>query len=261
MSLGIATGTPVGELLRGWRGRRRLSQLELAGRAGVSPRHVSFVETGRARPTRTMLLRLCDELDVPLREQNRVLLAGGFSPQHPVSELGAPGLAVVHEAVERVLAAHAPYPALVVDHAWDLVSANDPVYALLAGVPEWLLEPPVNVVRLTLHPDGLAGRISNLGQWRAHLLHRLGRELELSNDERLDDLLGEVAGYRGGQEPPPDPGALVVPLRLRTADGTELSLFSTTTVFGTAREVTVSELTIEAFYPADARTRGLLTGE
>jgi hypothetical protein len=208
-----------------------------------------------------MLLRLCDELDVPLREQNRVLLAGGFSPQHPVAEPGAPGLAVVHEAVERVLAAHAPYPALVVDHAWDLVSANDPVYALLAGVPEWLLEPPVNVVRLTLHPDGLAGRISNLGQWRAHLLHRLGRELELSNDERLDDLLGEVAGYRGGQEPPPDPGALVVPLRLRTADGTELSLFSTTTVFGTAREVTVSELTIEAFYPADARTRGLLTGE
>jgi transcriptional regulator with XRE-family HTH domain len=249
----------AGRLLRSWRERRRLSQLELAGRAGVSARHLSFVETGRSRPTAEMVLRLCGRLDVPLREQNRVLLAAGFAPAHPVHALAEPEMSAVHDAVERVLEAHVPYPALVIDQAWDLVAANDPVYGLLAGVSPRLLEPPVNVVRLTLHPDGLAPRIGNLGQWRAHLLDRLAHDLAASGDARLEELLEEAGGYPGPADPGSGSGALVVPLRLRTADGDELSLFSTTTVFGTPREVTLSELAIESFYPADTRSRSLLT--
>jgi transcriptional regulator with XRE-family HTH domain len=261
MPSSVDTAEPAsdaGRLLRGWRERRRLSQLELAGRAGVSARHLSFVETGRSRPTPEMVLRLCDPLDVPLREQNRVLLAAGFAPAHPVHALDGPEMAVVHEAVERVLEAHAPYPALVIDQAWDLVAANDPVYALLAGVTAELLEPPVNVVRLTLHPEGLAPRIGNLGQWRGHLLDRLAHDLAASGDVRLEALLEEVGAYPGEADPGSGTGALVVPLRLRTADGVELSMFSTTTVFGTPREVTLSELAIESFYPADAQSRSLL---
>jgi transcriptional regulator with XRE-family HTH domain len=165
----------VGRQLREWRERRRLSQLELASTAGVSPRHLSFVETGRSRPTSTMILRLAEHLDVPLRERNRLLLAGGFAPAHPERSLGEPSMSAVHDALERLLEAHAPFPALVVDRGWDLVSANDPVYALLAGVPASLLEPPVNVIRLTLHEDGLASRIANLAEWRDHLLHRACR--------------------------------------------------------------------------------------
>jgi transcriptional regulator with XRE-family HTH domain len=248
----------AGRLLRGWRERRRLSQLELAGRAGVSARHLSFVETGRSRPTAAMVLRLCGRLDVPLREQNRVLLAAGFAPVHPEHPFAAPEMSAVHEAVERILGAHAPYPALVIDQAWDLVAANDPVYALVDGVSSWLLEPPVNVVRLTLHPDGLAPRIGNLGQWRGHLLDRVAHDLAASGDVRLEELLEEVGAYPGGADPGSGAGALVVPLRLRTAQGAELSMFSTTTVFGTPREVTLSELAIESFYPADAPSRSLL---
>jgi transcriptional regulator with XRE-family HTH domain len=248
----------AGRLLRAWRERRRLSQLELAGRAGVSARHLSFVETGRSRPTAEMVLRLCGRLDVPLREQNRVLLAAGFAPAHPVHALAEPEMSAVHDAVERVLEAHVPYPALVIDQGWDLVAANDPVYGLLADVSPRLLEPPVNVVRLTLHPDGLAPRIGNLGQWRAHLLDRVAHDLAASGDPRLEELLEEVAGYPGPADPGSGGGALVVPLRLRTAGGEELSMFSTTTVFGTPREVTLSELAIESFYPADARSRSLL---
>jgi len=256
--MSVTTGAPVGHLLRAWRERRRLSQLELASGAGVSPRHLSFVETGRSRPTSAMILRLADHLDVPLREQNRLLLAGGFAPAHPERSLDEPPMAAVHEAVERVLAAHAPFPALVVDRGWDLVSANEPVYALLEGVAPWLLEPPVNVIRLTLHTDGLAGRITNLGQWRGHLLHRLGRELAATGDARLRRLLEELRGPdEPGASPPPD--ALVVPLRLRAPGVGELSMFSTTTVFGTPYEVTLSELAIESFYPADAETRTRLT--
>jgi transcriptional regulator with XRE-family HTH domain len=256
--LGTAGPPPhAGRLLRGWRERRRLSQLELAGRAGVSARHLSFVETGRSRPTADLVLRLCGPLDVPLREQNRVLLAAGFAPAHPVHGLAEPEMSAVHDAVERVLEAHAPFPALVIDQGWDLVSANDAVYALLGGVSTWLLEPPVNVVRLTLHPDGLAPRIGNLGQWRAHLLDRVAHDLAASGDVRLEELLEEVSSYPGPVDPGSGTGALVVPLQLRTADG-ELSMFSTTTVFGTPREVTLSELAIESFYPADTQSRSLL---
>ncbi|MCD4532707.1 helix-turn-helix transcriptional regulator [Nocardioides sp. cx-169] len=245
----------AGDLLRDWRRRRNLSQLELAHRCGVSTRHLSFIETGRSRPTSAMILRLCDRLAVPLREQNRVLLAGGFAPVHPEHRLDEPPMAEVAAAIDGILTAHQPYPALVLDPGWDLVAANDAVYALLDGVAAHLLEPPVNVVRLSLAPDGLAPRIVNLDEWRSHLLARLRREYDAARDERIASLLAEL------DEPGPhavSPG-LVVPLRLRI-DGAELRLLSTTTVFGTPREVTLSELAIEAFYPADQATRRALAG-
>ena len=248
----------AGVLLRDWRRRRNLSQLELASRAGVSTRHVSFVETGRARPTPTMILRLCDELAVPLREQNRVLHAGGFAPAHPEHRLSEPPMAEVAEAVEAILASHSPYPALVIDPGWDLVSANDAVYSLLDDVAPRLLEPPVNVIRLSLDPEGLAARITNLDEWRGHLLARLRHEYDLSRDERIAALIEEHAPSAGSTATPQQTPGLVVPLRLRQGED-ELRLWSTTTVFGTPREVTVSELAIEAFYPADDTTRRLIT--
>jgi transcriptional regulator with XRE-family HTH domain len=254
--------TEAGALLREWRTRRHLSQLDLAHRAGVSTRHLSFVETGRARPTSEMVLRLCDHLAVPLREQNRCLLAAGHAPAHPEHALDAPPMAEVAAAIEAILAAHLPYPALVVDPAWDLVSANDAVYALLDGLPARLLEPPVNVVRLTLDPEGLSPRIANLAEWRAHLLGRLHREHDADRDPRLGALLADLDPDGATVTTPPSSPGIVVPLRLRVgaaADAPVLSLLSTTTVFGTAREVTVSELAIEAFYPADGATRALLS--
>ncbi len=248
----------AGSLLREWRRRRHLSQLDLAHRAGVSSRHVSFIETGRARPTSAMILRLCDHLAVPLREQNRCLLAAGFAPAHPELPLQAPPMAEVAAAIEGILEAHLPFPALVVDPGWDLVSANDAVYALLDGVAPALLEPPVNVVRLTLDPGGLAPRIVNLGEWRAHLLARLRAEHDADRDPRLAALLADLDGPAPAHEEGGERTAgILVPLRLRVGDAV-LSLVSTTTVFGTPREVTVSGLAIEAFYPADAATRAVL---
>lgn len=248
---------PAGLLIREWRQRRHFSQLDLAHRAEVSPRHLSWIETGRSRPTSAMVLRLCRHLEVPLRQQNQVLLAAGHAPAHPEHGLGDPPMAEANAALETILAAHAPYPALVVDRRWDLVSANDAAYALLGGVDADLLEPPVNVIRLSVHPRGLAPRIVNLGEWRAHLLERLRREHQASADPHLERLADEVAD--GGIEPVGS-SALVVPLRLRDAEGRVLSLISTTTVFGTPREVTLSELAIEAFYPADEATRRVLHG-
>ncbi|MGB0099761.1 MAG: transcriptional regulator, partial [Nocardioides sp.] len=214
-----------------------------------------FVETGRSHPTAAMIVRLCDELGVPLREQNRALLAGGFAPAHPEHGLDAPPMADVAAAIEAILTAHLPFPALVVDAGWDLVSANDAVYALLDGVAPRLLEPPVNVVRLTLDPHGLAPRIVNLDEWREHLLARLAHDLDTHHDPRVAALLDAIgpADVEAARSP-----GLVVPLRLRTPQG-ELSFISTTTVFGTPREVTISELAIEAFYPGDAATRAVLT--
>lgn len=246
----------TGALVRSWRQRRKLSQLELAHRAGVSSRHLSFVETGRSRPTSSMLLRLCESLTVPLREQNRLLLSAGFAPAHPEHALADPPMAQVADAIEAILSAHLPFPALVVDAGWDLVSANDAVYALLDGLPARLLEPPVNVIRLTLAPDGLAPRILNLPEWRAHLLTRLRTEHDATGDVRLAALLDEL-DIAPADVTDRTPG-LVVPMRLRQGDE-ELSFLSTTTVFGTPREVTVSELAIEAFYPADSATRRALT--
>ncbi len=255
-----APTVPAGELLRTWRERRNLSQLALASRADVSTRHLSYVETGRSRPTSTMILRLCRHLDVPLREQNRLLLAGGYAPVHPEHRLADPPMAVANAALEAILEAHLPYPALVVDRHWELVAANDAAFALLDGVDPDLLEPPVNVIRLSVHPRGLAPRIVNLQQWRAELVARLRREHQATADPALAALADEVAdGTADGGGVEAGPAALVVPLQLRVGDAV-LSFLSTTTVFGTPREVTLSELAIEAFYPADDATRRALLG-
>jgi len=246
----------VGELLRDWRQRRNLSQLDLASRADVSTRHLSYVETGRSRPTSAMILRLCSHLEVPLREQNRLLLAGGFAPAHPEHQLTDPPMAEANAALEAILQAHLPYPALVVDRHWELVSANEAAFDLLDGIDPDLLEPPVNVIRLSLHPRGLAPQIVNLAEWRAELAARLRREYDATGDPELGELAAETAA---GVEGVPGSAALVVPLQLRRGD-TVLSFISTTTVFGTPREVTLSELAIEAFYPADVATRKVLNG-
>lgn len=261
--------SPIGDLLRDWRRRRRLSQLDLALAAGVSARHVSFVETGRSRPSRSMVLQLAEQLDVPPRDRNRLLLAAGFAPSYTERALDDPEMTPVRHAVELVLAGYEPYPALVVDRGWHLVAANAAAGAFVAGVAEHLLAPPVNVLRLSLHPDGLARRIGNLGQWRAHVLDRLAREAALTASDELAALHAELLGYPGGldraDEPdgrstPPTPAAdtgVFVPLRLHGPDG-ELVFLSTVTTFGTAVDVTAAELSIEAFLPADEATAAAL---
>jgi transcriptional regulator with XRE-family HTH domain len=252
----VVSRPPVGMLLRDWRKRRRLSQLDLALDARVSARHLSFVETGRSRPSARMVMALAEQLDVPLRERNGLLLAAGYAPAYRHSDLADPELGPVRAALERVLAGHEPYPALIVDRHWGMVAANEAVTLLTAGVAEHLLEPPVNVLRLALHPDGLAPRVANLAEWREHLLDRLGRQAVASGDPALAALQRELATYPGGEQcSPPDlsAGAIAVPLRLRH-DGGELVFISTVTTFGTALDVTLAELSIEAFFPGDAAT-------
>lgn len=258
----ITATPPVGELLRTWRERRHLSQLAFALEADVSARHVSFVETGKARPSREMLLRMAERLEVPLRDRNQLLLAGGFAPAFPERQLDDPALREARAVVDRVLRAHEPYPALAVDRHWTLLAANRAVAPLLDGVGEGLLRPPINVLRLSLHPDGMAPRIANRAQWRAHLLDRLRRQVERTADETLARLLDELRDYpnAGLGEPASTRDAVdvAVPLHLRTEHG-PLSLLSTTMVFGTPVDVTLSELAIEAFFPADAATAASLT--
>jgi transcriptional regulator with XRE-family HTH domain len=251
-----ASRPPVGALLREWRQRRRLSQFELALQAGVSSRHLSYVETGRSRPSAEMVLHLAEQLEVPLRDRNHLLLAAGYAPAFAQRELDAPEMGPVRDAIDQVLHGHEPYPALVVDRHWGLVAANRALGALLDGVAQELLKPPVNVLRLSLHPEGLAPRILNLEQWRAHLLERLARDALASGDPALTALHDEFASYGDGEARPSlDPafGDIAVPLRLRHAEG-ELAFISTKTTFGTAIDVTVAELSIESFFPADADT-------
>jgi transcriptional regulator with XRE-family HTH domain len=253
----VAARPAVGTLLRDWRQRRRLTQLDLALEADVSARHLSFVETGRAKPSADMIKHLAEQLDVPLRERNELLLAAGYAPAYGQRDLDAPEMGPVREALDRVLAGHEPFPAVVVDRHWGMVAGNSAIPLLTAGVAEHLLEPPVNVLRLTLHPEGMAPRIANLPEWRAHLLDRLGRQAVVSGDPALAALHAELAALPGGDEPGPSPdlaaGEIAVPLRLRHKGG-ELTFISTVTTFGTAVDVTVSELAIEAFFPADAAT-------
>jgi len=246
----------VGVLLRDWRQRRRLSQLDLALEANVSARHLSFIETGRSNPSPQMVLQLSERLEIPFRERNRMLLAAGYAPAFDEYSLDAPELGPVRDAIDRVLEGHEPYPALVVDRHWGMVTANSAVGLLLEGVAVSLLEPPMNVLRLSLHPEGLAPRIANLGEWRGHLLERLGRQAVVTGDPALAALHEELAGYSGGDGVlAEDPAAaeIAAPLRLR-AGGRLLSFVSTVTTFGTATEITASELSIEAFFPADAET-------
>ncbi len=253
-SVAAVSRPQVGPLLRDWRRRRRISQFDLALEAGVSARHLSFVETGRARPSADMVLHLAEQLEVPLRERNRLLLAAGHAPVFEERGLDDPEMAAVRDAVQLVLDAHDPYPALAVDHGWALVAHNRGAAMLLEGLPEDLLAPPLNVLRASLHPEGLAPRIANLGQWRAHVLARLDRQIATTGDPALRTLRGELAGYPApdGAAGPPS-GEVVVPLRLRLG-GTELRFLSTVTTFGTPADITVEELSIEAFLPADAAT-------
>jgi transcriptional regulator with XRE-family HTH domain len=255
----------VGPLLRDWRQRRRMSQMELALEAGVSTRHLSFVETGRSRPSAEMVLHLADRLEVPLRERNELLLAAGFAPQYAARDFEDPALREVRDAVSRVLAAHEPYPAIAVDRYWNLIASNESIGPILEDVADELLVPPVNTIRLALHPEGVAPRILNLGEYRADLIERLERAARLTGDPHLAELHEEMLGYPGPEPParPVDgaggtgPAAVAVGLRLapaRGSDAPELSFFSTITTFGTAVDVTVSELALEAFFPADAQT-------
>jgi transcriptional regulator with XRE-family HTH domain len=256
------TVSSFGLLLREWRRRRRISQLELALQANISTRHVSFLETGRSRPSRVMVLHLARELEVPLRDRNVLLAAAGFVPHFRERALSDPALAAMQRAVGLVLEGHMPYPALAVDRHWTMVAANDAVRQLLGSVDKSLLRPPVNVLRVALHPSGLAPRTVNLAQWRAHLLDRLRRQAEASGDPALVALLQELHAYPAPSGPlpagsPRDNGDVVVPFELATEVGV-LRFFGTTTVFGTPVDITLSELALECFYPADEATAEIL---
>lgn len=258
----VAQPAPVGALLREWRERRNLSQFRLASVSAVSARHLSFIETGRSRPSREMVLHLAERLDVPLRDRNRLLLAAGYAPLFRQRALDDEEMSPVREALDRFLAAHEPYPAVVLDRHANLVAANGAVDVVTAGVAPELLEPPANALRVALHPDGLAPQIVNFAEWSAHLLGRLRREIAMSGDGRLVQLYEELTGYPGvstaGEALDTGSAAdIVLPLRLRR-EGRELAFFSTVAVFGTALDVTLAELTIEAFYPADRETAALL---
>lgn len=254
-----ATATPhAGQLLRTWRERRRLTQLELSVRAHVSTRHLSFVETGRAAPSRDMLLHLAEQLDVPLRERNTLLVAAGYAPTYTERDLDSPDMQPVRHAIDRLLASHEPYPAVVVDRWWNLVAANATIAVLMEGVAEHLLAPPVNVLRASLHPEGLAPRIRNLAQWRAHLLTRLRHDVDRTGDPRLADLLDELTTLGSVAEPDPHGyDGVAVPLRVATPQGT-LNFLSTVATFGTAVDVNLADLSIESFFPADEQTRAVL---
>ena len=256
-----ATPRPFGEHLRHWRQHRRLSQLDLASDAAISTRHLSFVETGRASPSREMVLRLAERLQVPLRERNALLVAAGYAPMYRERPLDDPALAAARRAVDLILKGHEPYPALAVDRHWNLVAANAMVPHLLEGADPSLLKPPVNVLRLSLHPLGLAPRIVNLAQWRRHLFERLRQQLQQTGDSALAALLEELQAYPAPDADQPELEGehvgIAMPLQFRSARGV-LSFISTTTVFGTANDVTLQELTLETFFPADEATASVL---
>jgi transcriptional regulator with XRE-family HTH domain len=253
----------VGELLRDWRQRRRLSQLDLALDAQVSARHISFVETGRANPSRELVLHLAEQLEVPLRDRNSLLLAAGYAPVYPETPLDSDAMTPARHALEKILTGHAPYPAIIVNRRWDLVTANQPALAIMAdGVDPKLLEPPANTMRVTLHPDGLAPRILNLADYSAHLMMRLHRQLIMSGDQEIAELLDELRGYPGVEElasvAVDTADLLFAPLRMALPDGAELTFFSTLATFGTALDITLAELSIESLFPGDAETEQLL---
>jgi transcriptional regulator with XRE-family HTH domain len=256
----------VGTLVREWRGRRHRSQLDLALEIGVSARHLSFVETGRAKPSPELVIALAEGLEVPLRERNTMLLAAGYAPRYGETSLAEPSMAMMHAAIQRLLDAHDPYPGLVIDRHWNVVLSNRAAGALVAGLPVELLGPPLNVYRVCLHPEGLAAHTRNFPAWATYLLHQLRRSVVLTNDPTLSALQEEVAAYpnvaelirneRGAawEEPP-----LLVPVVVELG-GAVLSLFTTLTTFGTPRDITLDELAVELFFPADPQTEELLRG-
>jgi len=245
---------PIGKHLRDWRQRRRLSQLNLAGDAEISARHLSFLETGRAHPSREMILRLAEQLDIPIRERNVLLVAAGFAPIFPERRLNDPALAPANDAIMLALDAHKPYPAFGLDRLWRVIASNSALPELFEGVHEELLAPPINALRISLHPRGLAPRIANLAVWRAHLLYRLRRQIDLTADAALVDLQRELLSYPAPSETIEHPAdQAMIPLQIHVG-GKLLSFFSTTMIFGTAADVTLSELALEFFFPANAQT-------
>ena len=249
----------IGDLLREWRQRRRLSQLDLACEAEISTRHLSFLETGRSQPSREMVLHLAEQLEVPQRERNVLLVAAGYAPMFPERSLEDPVLDNVRRAIHLVLEAQKPYPAFAIDRRWNIAASNAALPQLYDGVSPDLLKPPVNALRLGLSPQGLAPKIANLAEWRAHLLARLRRQIDLTGDSALMELLQELLQYPGGVSKTPTmpvgamQHAVVVPLQIR-AGGQMLSFFSTTTIFGSPVDVTLSEIALECFYAADQAT-------
>ncbi len=263
--MSTATSAPgIGALLREWRQRRRLSQLDLAIAADVSTRHLSFVETGRARPSRDFVIHLAEQLEVPLRDRNSLLLAAGYAPAYRQTPLEADELAPVRAALDKIVRGHQPFPAVIVDRRWDLVTANDAALDVLTeGVATALLAPPANALRVSLHPDGLARRIVNFAEWSTHLLERLDRQIAVSGDPDLVALAEELRSYSGvaARRPSGDLASrLFVPLVIHHR-GQELRFFNTVATFGTALDITVAELAIESFFPAEAATTDALAGD
>lgn len=256
----------AGQLLRAWRVRRKLSQMDLALGVSVSPRHLSFVETGRSRPSPELVLAICIHLDVPLRDRNAILLAAGHAPRYSHLTLDDPAMAQVLASLQRMLDAHHPYPGVVIDRQWNVLLANSAAGALTAGLPAHLLGPPLNVYRVCLHPDGLAGRTTNFDEWSGYLLDQLRRSVQLFGDDELAALEAEVLQYPNviaalANTPAEanDERPVLVPLRLRMGEaGPELSLFTTLTMFGSPRDVTLEEIAVELFFPADASTDEVL---
>jgi transcriptional regulator with XRE-family HTH domain len=253
-------------MVRDWRIRRRRSQMDLALDVGVSPRHLSFVETGRSRPSPELVLALADRLEVPLRERNVLLLSAGYAPRYPETSLDAAAMARVRAALQRLLDSHDPYPGVVIDRVWNVVLANEAAVLLAQGLPDHLVNPTMNVFRVCLHPDGLASRILNFDEFSFYLLAQLYRSAVLTGDAELQRLADEVSQYpnvaglgdwrkTAASEDP----TLLVPLRLDVG-GSELSLFTTLTTFGTPQDITLAELAVELFFPADEETDALLRG-
>jgi transcriptional regulator with XRE-family HTH domain len=254
----MSTARPVGDLLREWRQRRRLSQLDLACDAEISTRHLSFVETGRSQPSREMILHLSEQLSIPMRERNILLVAAGYAPIFPERSLEDPALQAARKAIDLVLESQKPYPAFAIDRHWTIIASNGAIPEVYVGVAPHLLQPPINALRLSLHPEGLAPRVANLSEWREHLLARLRREIDLTADPVLIDLMREFSQYpapmsKSRRNDVALEHVVAIPFRIMTRLGL-LSFFTTTTIFGTPVDVTLSELALECFYPTDAAT-------
>lgn len=260
MTTAIRAQSGVGDLIKTWRQRRRMSQLDLGAEANVSSRHLSFVETGRAKPSRELLIDLAEHLEVPLRERNALLLAAGYAPAYPETPLDTQAMAPVRDALDKLLAGHEPFPSIVVNRRWDLIAANKPALAIMGeGVPEALLTPPVNAMRVALHPEGMAPRIVNLAEYGAQVIEHVHRQALATGDTELLGLERELRSYPGiPRATQRDPNAgLFVPMVLRTSQG-DLSFFNTVTTFGTALDITISELMIESLFPADEATASIV---
>jgi len=254
----MTAARPIGDLLREWRQRRRLSQLTLACDAEISTRHLSFIETGRSQPSRAMILHLSEQLAIPMRDRNILLVAAGYAPIFPERSLDDPALQSVRKAIDLVLESQKPYPAFALDRHWTIAASNGALPEVYVGVAPHLMQPPINALRLTLHPDGLAPRIANLSEWRQHSLARLRRQIDVTADPVLLELLRELSQYSGPGDKnhlavPTEEPAVAIPFCIRTARGL-LTFFTTTTMFGSPVDITLSELAVECFYPADAAT-------